>query len=129
MNIDNTRKLPFSARIKELRKEKGWKQIDLAEKAGIDKNMISYYENEKYTPSADALIKIAEAFDISIDYLLINNIQKKPLRQKIDKVDSELIDLLMNFKKLTGKEQDSLRNIIESLNTKNQIKELATKAS
>jgi transcriptional regulator with XRE-family HTH domain len=125
----NAQKLPFSTRMRELRKEKGWKQIDLAEKAGIDKNMISYYENGKYIPSADALMKIAEAFDVSIDYLLIENIQKKPLRQKIDLIDSEVVELLMNFNKLTDTEKESLKNIIESLVTKNQITELATRAS
>lgn len=124
----NTQKIPFSLRMKELRKEKGWKQVDLAEKADIDKNMISYYENEKYVPSADALIKIAEAFDVSIDYLLIDDIQKKPLRQDIDKIDSEIIDLLRNFNKLPVTEKESIKHIIESLVTKNQVKDLITKA-
>jgi transcriptional regulator with XRE-family HTH domain len=122
-------KLPFARRMKEIRKEKGWKQIDLADKAGIDKNMISYYENEKYIPSADALIKIAVALDISIDYLLIEGIQKRPLRQDMDKVDPEIFELLAGFNTFTETEQESIKNIIKSLTTKNQVKDLITKAS
>jgi transcriptional regulator with XRE-family HTH domain len=124
-----TQKIPFARRMKEIRKEKGWKQVDLADKAGIDKNMISYYENEKYVPSADALIKIAEALDISIDYLLIEEIQKRPLWQDMDKVDPEILELLRGFNTFTETEKESIKNIIKSLITKNQVKDLITKAS
>ncbi|MCP4138565.1 MAG: helix-turn-helix transcriptional regulator [bacterium] len=118
----NTTNLPFPERIKYLRKNKGWKQSDLAEKAGIDRNMISYYEKGKYVPSAEALIKIAEVFDISIDYLLIDDIPEKPLRQKID---SELLQKVIDIEKLSGKDKESIKHIIDSLITKNKMKKLA----
>lgn len=127
--IMETHKLPFARRMKEIRKEKGWKQVDLADKAGIDKNMISYYENEKYIPSADALIKIASALDVSIDYLLIEGIQKRSMWQQVDTIDPEILALLMSFNTLTDTERESIKNIIKSLITKNQVKDLITKAS
>jgi len=122
----NELKLPFGKRIKELRDSKGWKQTDLAEKSGIDRNMISYYENEKYTPSAEALIKFAEVFDISIDYLLFEDVQIKPLHQK---VDSETLKLLIEIDKLDTKDKEMINHMISSLITKNKVKDLVASAS
>jgi len=122
----NTQKLPLPERIKKLRKEKGWKQSDLAEKTGIDRNMISYYENGKYLPSADALMKIAEIFDVSIDYLLVEDIQRKPLRQSID---SEMVKYLNELDHLDAKDQEMIKYLINSLITKNKVKDLVAVAS
>jgi len=122
----NELKLPFGKRIRELRDSKGWKQTDLAEKSGIDRNMISYYENEKYTPSAEALIKFAEVFDISIDYLLFEDVQIKPLHQK---VDSETLKLLIEIDKLDTKDKEMINHMISSLITKNKVKDLVASAS
>ena len=67
-------------KIKELRKDKNISQDELAEKINIDGRQISRYENDKMNPSIEVLIKIAEAFNISIDYLLFDDIPKKPLK-------------------------------------------------
>ncbi len=119
-------KLPLAERIKDLRKERGWKQSDLSEKTGIDRNMISYYENGKYLPSADALLKIAEIFDISIDYLLIEDMPRKPLRQF---VDSEMMTALGEIEKLDDKDKEMIKHMINSLITKNKVKDLMFNAS
>ncbi len=125
MNMDAT-KLPLGARIKQLRNERGWKQIDLAEKTGIDRNMISYYENGKYLPSADALLKIAEVFDVSIDYLLVEDMQRKPLRQT---VDMEMMKYLAEIDSLDEKDKEMIKHMISSLITKHKVKDLVATAS
>jgi len=124
-NMD-AQKLPLAKRIKELRVQAGWKQVDLAEKTGIDRNMISYYENGKYLPSADALLKIAEIFDVSIDYLLIEDMQKKPLRQSFD---PEMLKYINDINRLDDKDRDMVKHMINSLIIKNKVKDLVGKAS
>ncbi|MCL2696595.1 MAG: helix-turn-helix domain-containing protein [Oscillospiraceae bacterium] len=42
----------------------------LTKDTGIDNGLISKWKNAKYVPSAEMLIKIADYFDVSVDYLL-----------------------------------------------------------
>jgi len=60
----------FYMRLKEIRKEKRLTQEELAEKADISRVMVSRYETGTVIPTVDVLINIADALDVSIDYLL-----------------------------------------------------------
>lgn len=57
-------------RIKELRKKFGIKQIDLCKQLGVVQGTLSGWENNKYEPDLGSLTKMAEIFDVSVDYLL-----------------------------------------------------------
>lgn len=53
-----------------LRKGKNWSQTDLANESGVSREMISKYERGIAIPSVDAAKKIADAFEVSLDYLV-----------------------------------------------------------
>lgn len=57
-------------RIKELRNERGITQAELAKILQISDRAVGYYENGDREPDYTMLLKIAEFFDVSIDYLL-----------------------------------------------------------
>lgn len=57
-------------RLKELRAEKGVQQKDLADYLKIANSTYSQYETGKRVPSIDMLMKIADFFGVSVDYLL-----------------------------------------------------------
>ena len=57
-------------RLKELRKEKGISQLKLAVDLNTNQNTISRYETGEREPGIVELIKIADYFDVSVDYLL-----------------------------------------------------------
>lgn len=57
-------------RIKELRKELNLSQQEVATGAGISRSVLSEYESGNVDPSATALSKLADFFQISADYLL-----------------------------------------------------------
>lgn len=57
-------------RIKELRKEKGIKQIELCKVLGISQGNLSNWENGVYEPDKTSLLKMADYFGVSVDYLL-----------------------------------------------------------
>ena len=57
-------------RIKELREDNDIKQKKIAELLGIQQNSYSQIENEKNTIQVDHLIKLAEFYNTSTDYLL-----------------------------------------------------------
>lgn len=57
-------------RIKNLRMNKNLSQVDLAKCLCVTKQSVSNWENENIMPSIEMLIKIANYFSVSTDYLL-----------------------------------------------------------
>ena len=57
-------------RLKELRKKHGVTQLKLAIDLNMCQNTISRYENEQREAGYKELIKLADYFEVSIDYLL-----------------------------------------------------------
>lgn len=60
----------FGEKLKELRTARNMSQKQLAERIGIAKSVISFYESGERFPSYEVLIKIADIFHTSTDYLL-----------------------------------------------------------
>lgn len=60
----------FAQRVKELRKEKKKTQSEVAEYLGIKLRAYQYYESATYYPDVRGLIKLADYFAVSTDYLL-----------------------------------------------------------
>ena len=63
--------MDIARRITELREEHDWKKTELARRLGISHSQVSRIESgETETLSSDILIRLAEVFDVSADYLL-----------------------------------------------------------
>ncbi|MDE6059742.1 MAG: helix-turn-helix domain-containing protein [Clostridia bacterium] len=60
----------FMERLKELRTEKGFSQMELAKATGISAGAIGFWETGKRIPNALAIIALAKYFNVSTDYLL-----------------------------------------------------------
>lgn len=56
--------------IARLRSDRGWSQNDLAEQSGVSHVMIGKYERGDATPSLEVAKKIADAFEVSLDFLV-----------------------------------------------------------
>jgi transcriptional regulator with XRE-family HTH domain len=56
--------------IATLRDAKGWSQTDLANNSGVSHVMIGKYKRGEAVPSIDAAKKNADAFEVSLDYLV-----------------------------------------------------------
>ena len=57
-------------RLKEIRKSKGLNQTEVANMLGITQNAYSYWENDKVKIDNNSLKKLADFFNVSVDYLL-----------------------------------------------------------
>lgn len=68
----------YGARIRELRKERGWTMKQLGQRLNLAESTISGYENEIRRPDMDILIRFAELFDVSVDYVLGRSSERKP---------------------------------------------------
>ncbi|KNF10201.1 putative HTH-type transcriptional regulator, XRE family [Gottschalkia purinilytica] len=70
----------FGKRLRALRREKDLTQKELSKKLSTSDRTVGYYETEERNPSLDILGKLADFFDVSVDYLLgrtnIKNIYK-----------------------------------------------------
>ena len=60
----------FGNLLKRLRAQEGMTQQQLADKLGVTKSVVSYYELQERYPSPEILIKLASIFHVSTDYLL-----------------------------------------------------------
>ena len=60
---------PLADKIKGLRKERHWSQEDLEEYTGVSVRQISRIESGKCEPSVETLLKLADAFEVSFDFL------------------------------------------------------------
>ena len=60
----------FGHRLKIVREEKGLKREDVAKKIGTSAAIVGRYERNERTPSVDIAKNIAEALEVSLDYLV-----------------------------------------------------------
>lgn len=100
----------FGDKLRTLRTEAGMTQTDLAKRLNITKSVVSYYELQERTPSPDVLIKLANVFHVSTDYLL--GINHKKMIDVSDLSDEDIRFLLITIetlKKRTANSKDSNR--------------------
>lgn len=64
-------------RLKELRRQKGYTQISVQMKTGIDQALLSKFENNERIPPTETLIALADFYNVSIDYILYRTDHKK----------------------------------------------------
>lgn len=87
-------------RIKELREEKGITQSDFAATLNIARSTLSQYESNQRTPNDEIKLKIAEFFNVSLDYLLC----KTNIKDSADDIikDMKPIDKINKAVKVSG---------------------------
>ena len=110
--------MALGERIRQLRAERGWSQDELAAQVGSDARGISRYETGRITPGLDALLRIAETFNVSLDYLAVDGAPRRPFR-----VDAPgHAEHLAQAAELTPEDRTALLNILDALLTKTRIK-------
>lgn len=69
-------------RLKELRRNRKLKQIDLAEVLNCSQGVYSRYENEEREPPFDIIKKLADFYDVTVDYLMGRDVLPDPEESK-----------------------------------------------
>ena len=62
--------MKIGSRLKKLRVTNNMTQKELADKLGVDRKMVSFYENDKNEPKLDTLVRYTELFNASADWIL-----------------------------------------------------------
>jgi transcriptional regulator with XRE-family HTH domain len=94
--MNNERIAQLHDRLTEALEAAGMRPIDLCEKTGIPKSMLSYYLNGKTKPKADRLHIIAKALDVSEAWLLGFDVPK--LRTAEQKKNDQLAQLIVRMR-------------------------------
>ncbi len=72
----------LSVRLKTLRKELKKTQQDIADYLGITRSAYTAYEIDRRSPDHETLSKLANLYNVSIDYLLGRTNNRTPLNEK-----------------------------------------------
>lgn len=84
-------------RIRDLREDMDLRQIDVAQKTGIDQKTLSNYETGKTTPDSYSIIKLAEFFQVTTDYLIgysnSNLKTSEDVIKKLEKIEAEIKEI------------------------------------
>ena len=81
-------------RLKDLREDMDLRQIDVAKATGIDQRTLSNYETGKTAPDMYSLIKLADFFGVSLDYLTgrsdVDIFDNSSISTKLKEITSQL---------------------------------------
>lgn len=106
----------FAKRLTLLRESKEMKQKELAEVLNVSPACISQYESGKTMPGHDILSRIAQYFEVSVDFLIANE-EVSPKFQLSDAFykSTTYLDLLTACKRIPDKNKHALLTVIAAL--------------
>ena len=113
--------LRIGDKIRELREEMGMNQAELCRRIQIPQTTLWHYENSEREISAEWLIKIAEFFNVSVEYLVGATEYRKAARFMDNvflEVGEEFIkngEIIDRLDKLTPEGKGAVHNMIEAL--------------
>ena len=107
----------MESRIKQLRENRGLIQEILASELGITQQMLSKYERDILCIKVDVLMKIAEYFNVTTDYLLGISEVKRDLQgqMKMNKTLDTYYDLIEIYKGLDEYDQEMVWSIMQTV--------------
>ncbi len=70
--------MTLGEKIQELRRKRGMSQDVLAEKLDVSRQAVSKWERDEAIPETEKIIRLAQEFQVSIDYLLLSKEEENP---------------------------------------------------
>ena len=98
--------LDIGKKILELRKDKGWSQTDLSKAIEASRDIIGKYERGENLPSIEMTLKIAQAFEVTVDFLLGEG--------EIASFDKDTVNRISGIQQLDQKTKSILFNLIDT---------------
>ena len=112
----------FSDRLKKARLEKGYSRSDLANEINVHDPEIGRYEVKGAQSSGDLLAKLANALEITSDYLM-NGTSEDLANSSL--TDKELLNQFKMIEKMTKGKKSVVKIFLDAFITKDKIKQLA----
>jgi len=113
----------FGSMLADLRRDRGFTQVELAKSIGVSQRMLAYYERHAKRPPLEKLHAIAKVLDISADELL----GMKPVKKQAGAPkDAYLRRKFQLVGQLPKDDQKVLVKMIDALTAKNQLQRKAS---
>ena len=101
--------------LRKIREKRNINQLKVAMDLEITQESISKYETNKAMPSSTVLIKLANYFNCSVDYLLDRTENPKMNIEKQSIEDEKIENLIFRFKKLSTENKNKLDGFLSAL--------------
>ncbi|AXR60306.1 helix-turn-helix domain-containing protein [Leptospira mayottensis] len=114
----------FGDKVKKLRKEKDWSQDEFAAKIGVHGRHIGKYENGSTMPNSETVIKMAKVFEVSTDYLLLEEGNANPASKIRDQAllkEFEIVD------QMSEKDREVIKSLIDAFIKKGRMEQVLGK--
>ena len=98
--------------LRVLRESRGYTQQQVADMVGVSQKSIQKYETTKYEPDIKTLIRIADVFDVSVDYLVGHQVSGEDPFYAINQNEYMLIEQYRGFDAPT---RNSIKHLFEKL--------------
>ena len=101
----------FAVRFKSIRTQKGFTQLEMAEFLDCSQQTINVWESGQHTPKIAMLVKIADSFSVSVDWLLG---RKEPVKviTEIPQDAKVIVDLYRKFNNDGRTEAEKMLNLL-----------------
>ncbi len=96
-------------KIQTLRKQHGWSQQQLAKKIGTSGPIVGRYERGEMTPSVDVAKKLADTFDVTLDFLVDDTGRTAEIK------DKAMLQRIMEIQALDTEDQKTIVHVLDSL--------------
>lgn len=111
--------MTIGEKIKALRKERGWTQTELGEKAGMLAQNISRYEKNKATPRESTLAIFAEVFELPL-----SEFTDLAPPTELAGLDPEIADYVRQIPTLPEKDQFVIKRVLKALINEKKVQNL-----
>jgi len=105
--------MKFGNILRYLREEMELSQVDLAKKLNITSQALSQYELNKRMPDIEMINKIADFFNVSVDYLLGRTDEKKIILDSVNDASIEYYADNKIIKDINGLSPESKKDLEE----------------
>ncbi len=102
----------LGSKITELRKQKGWSQSELAKKLEVSREIVGRYERNDAVPSIEIAKRMADVFEVSLDYLVGSTEQE---------VDKATLTRLQEINRLSDENKKLVYTFLDSFITKTKL--------
>lgn len=100
-------------RLKQLRTDAGMTQRDIAQMLGVDRTTYVKYENGSSDPSTATLIRLADYFGVTVDYLIGHDVSQPARVVSTPKVSDSDLELLKKFHALNDVDRARILNMLD----------------
>ena len=113
--------MPFAEKLAKLRKDRGFTQQELAQRAGVGIAQMRRYEKGSSSPTLEVIKNIAKTLAVATDELIFDE-GEGIVPSKIQ--DKELLEQFEQIATLTPQDKEALKTVIESMIIKNKLQQI-----